>query len=117
MTTELDVRDEAVKRMALKLYREKGIKPECERCFIVTDPKCPNYPHICALETGLEKPEPNKDWILENLSHCIKMRKRHIRRTPTHIKEREPFWKVVAVSFAFFLFLWLLAGIWRLLVR
>ena len=69
-----EVHAEAVKRMVLKLYREKGIKPECERCFIVTDPQCPDFPHICALETGLEEPGPDKDWILENLSPCIKMR-------------------------------------------
>ena len=69
-------RNEVVKRMALKLYREKGIKPECERCFIVTDPKCPNFPHICALEDGMKKPGSSKEWILDNLSQCIKMRKR-----------------------------------------
>ncbi len=117
MTTELDAHDEAVKRMALKLYREEGIRPECERCFIVTDPTCPDFPHVCALETGLEGPGPSRDWILENLPSCIKMRKRHMSRTPIHIKEIEPFWKVVAAAFGFFLFVWLLAGLWRLLTR
>ena len=70
----VEIFDERVKQMALKRYRKKGIKPECEGCFIVTDPKCPDYPHICALEEGLKKPGENRDWILKELPHCIKMR-------------------------------------------
>jgi len=42
--------DERVKQIVLKLYNEKGIKPSCERCFYLTDPKCPDFPHICAME-------------------------------------------------------------------
>lgn len=46
-----DELDEKVKQFALKLYREKGIKVTCERCFYLIDPKCPDYPHICDKET------------------------------------------------------------------
>ena len=42
--------DEKVRNMALKLYREKGVKPSCERCFYLRDPTCPDFPHICVLE-------------------------------------------------------------------
>jgi len=71
--------DERVKQMALKLYEEKAIKVSCERCFIVTDPKCPDFPHICVLEEGLKKSD-KKEWIEENLSRCIEMRKAFCRR-------------------------------------
>ena len=74
MSMSISEMDEAVKAMALKLYREKGIKTSCERCFVVTDPTCPDFSHICVLEKGLENPD-EKDWIKENLSHCIEMRK------------------------------------------
>lgn len=46
----------------------------CERCFYLTDPKCPKIRHVCSLETGLKKPN-EKRWIEKNLSHRIKMRK------------------------------------------
>ena len=71
---DIEAFDEGLKRFALKLYEEKGIKPECERCFIVTDPECPDFPHICALEKGLKEPGESRDWILESLPHCITMR-------------------------------------------
>lgn len=65
---------EKVKQKAMNFYSETGIKLECEECFIITDPECPDYPHICALEEGLKKEGKSREWILENLAHCIKMR-------------------------------------------
>lgn len=73
MQTVNDFR-EKVKQKAIKLYREKRIKLECEECFILIDPECPDFPHICALEEGLKKEGKSREWILENLAHCIKMR-------------------------------------------
>jgi len=66
---------EKVKAMALHLYKTKGIKPLCEECFIVTDPKCPDFPHRCALEEALENPE-EREWVLKNLPDKIEMRRR-----------------------------------------
>lgn len=72
--TDMEAFDERVKQLALKVYREKGIKGRCERCFILTDPECPDFPHICDLEEGLKISGESRDWILANLSHCIEMR-------------------------------------------
>ena len=73
MTEEMN---RTIKRMAEKIYRDKGIKPSCERCFYLSDPECPDFLHICVLEEGLKNPE-ERDWIVENLPHCIEMRKRY----------------------------------------
>jgi len=66
---------EIIKATALHLYETKGIKPECEECFIVTDPECPDFPHVCALEKALEDPEERK-WVLENIPDKVEKRKR-----------------------------------------
>ena len=96
--TDLDAFDERVKRLALHFYREKGIKSECERCWIVTDPKCPDFPHICALEEGLKEPGKNKDWILENLSDCIEMRMKLYAVKPTFFQRVKI--KILGVAFS-----------------
>ena len=85
MTEEFE---ETVKQRALKLYREKGIKLECEWCYVLAEPKCPDYPHICALEKGLKELGEGRDWILKELPHCIEMRKLYIEsaRKETRIK-------------------------------
>ena len=75
MTSSEDF-DEKVKKMALNLYKEKGIKNECERCFIGTDPECPDFVHFCALEEGLKNPI-SRAWIMENLPGRIEMRKKY----------------------------------------
>ena len=66
---------EIVKATALRVYHETGIKSICEDCFYLTDPKCPNFPHICMLEKGLQNPQ-ERDWILKNLADKVEMRKR-----------------------------------------
>jgi len=66
---------ERVKAMAIHLYETKGIKVECEECFYLTDPKCPDFPHVCALEEGLKNPE-EREWILKNLADKIEMRRK-----------------------------------------
>jgi len=66
---------EKVKAMALHLYRTQGIKPLCEECFIVADPKCPDFPHRCALEEALENPE-EREWVLKYLADKIEMRRK-----------------------------------------
>ena len=66
---------ERVKAMALRLYRTKGIKLLCEECFIVTDPKCPEFPHRCALEEALKDPE-EREWVMKHLADKIEMRRR-----------------------------------------
>jgi len=66
---------EKVKAMALHLYETKGIKLLCEECFIVTDPKCPDFPHRCALEEALKNPE-EREWVLKNLPDKVEMRRR-----------------------------------------
>lgn len=47
---QVALHEEIVKQIALKLFRETGIKPTCERCFYLTDPTCPDFPHICTKE-------------------------------------------------------------------
>ena len=66
---------ERVKAIALYLYETEGIKPECEECFYLTDPECPDFPHVCALEKALEDPEERK-WVLENIPDKVEMRRR-----------------------------------------
>jgi len=64
-----------VKEMAIRLYEERGIVTECEECFYLTDPKCPDFPHKCALEEALKNPE-EREWVLEHLADKIEMRRR-----------------------------------------
>ena len=71
-----------------KFYEEKGVKGSCERCFIVTDPMCPDFPHICELEEGLKESGENRDWILKELPHCIKMREEF--RVALRVKGKAP---------------------------
>jgi len=70
---------EKVKAMAMKLYRGKGIKMSCEECYYLTDPECPDFPHICILEETLKELGESRDWTLVNLGHCIEMREAHLR--------------------------------------
>ena len=67
--------EERVKATALHLYETKGIKPLCEKCFYLTNPKCPDFPHVCALEKALEDPEERK-WVLENMLDKVEMRRK-----------------------------------------
>ena len=82
-TTQADQMHDAVKNMALKLYREKGIKTSCERCYYTSDPTCPDFPHICMLEEALKTPGESRTWALENLAPRIKMRKRALGVDPS----------------------------------
>ncbi len=68
----------AVKAMAVKLFNEKGIKINCEECYYLSDPKCPDFPHSCALEESIKEPGESRDWSLANLAHRIEMRKKHL---------------------------------------
>ena len=78
--------DASVKAMALKLYREKGIKTSCEHCYIVTDPRCPDFPHICELEESLKNPDQRK-WAEDNIPKCIEMRKAWVERNKPFIRK------------------------------
>lgn len=68
---------DVVSAMALRLYAEKGIKTECEECFYLTDPECPSFPHVCALEHALGDPE-ERIWVAENLLERVEMRRRFV---------------------------------------
>lgn len=69
--------EKAVKNMAMRLYKEKGVKTTCERCYYLSDPTCPDFPHICMLEQTLKIFGESRDWVLENLADRIEMRRRH----------------------------------------
>lgn len=56
-----------IKVLAMRLFEERGIKLECEECFILTNPSCPDFPHSCALEEALKDPE-QRTWTLQNIS-------------------------------------------------
>ena len=69
---------EKVKAVALKRFNEQGIKMSCEECYYLTDPVCPDFPHICMLEEALKKLGESRDWALVNLGDRIEMRRKHL---------------------------------------
>ena len=65
---------EIVKEAALHLYKTEGIKLVCEECYYLTDPECPSYPHVCALEEALKNPEA-REWVLTHMADRLEMRR------------------------------------------
>jgi len=50
---------------------------DCEKCFYIRKARCPEYPHVCALEKDLKEGDlETREWILKNLADKIEMRKR-----------------------------------------